>query len=163
VGNWGSNYFGGSRSQDQVFQDVVDKFPSGLKQAIFAATSRTTIKRRTWDGCALNAAGFEVGKQGSVDNMAAASATFGVSQGLVATFIDHWDHLPGTDEVCTQKLRTMIETAGLFSGPRTKRRTRTVQSRVYKEQQRVLREQFDVLVENNMIPDEELALEILTA
>jgi hypothetical protein len=163
VGNWGSNYFGGSRSQDQLFQDVVDKFPAGLKQAIFAATSRTTIKRRTWDGCALNAAGFEVGKQGSVDNMEAASKAFGIDQGLVALFITKWDSLPGTDESCTQKLREVIEKAGLFSGPRTRRRTRTVQSRVFKEQERVLREQFDVLVENNMIPDEELALEILTA
>jgi hypothetical protein len=162
VGNWGHDSFGKPRSKDEEFQDIVDKFPQGLKQAMFAAASRTTIKRSTWTGCALNAAGFEVGKADNVNSLEAAAETFNVPYDVVLYFISYWDQLPGTDEECTLKLRGMIEKAGLFKGPRTRRRARVVSLKVFESRaEKKLRSEFDSLVEDNMVPNTELAHSIL--
>lgn len=157
-GNWGSENFAGTFG-DSDLQSVINEFPVGLKQAMFAAASRTTIKRKTWNNCAMNAAGFEVGKQGSVQSLRAASETFGIPESLVSRFIQKWDKLQGTDEDCTIKLREMIERSGLFNEPEVpgKKPTRIVSVTVYKQ----LREELDILIEQNEVPDEDMAVSIL--
>lgn len=139
-------------------QEVIDQFPVSLKQAMFAATSRTTIKRRTWNGCAMNAAGIEVGKSDSVQSFDAAAEAFGISPDLVTRFVSRWDSMYGTDEECTQKLRSMIEESGLFTEPSSKKHaTRVVSVTVYKQ----LREELEGLIERNEVPDEDIAVSIL--
>jgi hypothetical protein len=156
VGNWGSENFTGSTSGS--LQEVIDQFPVGLKQAMFAAASRTTIKRRNWNGCAMNAAGFEVGKSDSVQSISSAADAFNVSHDLVQRFITRWDSMTGTDEECTQKLRGMIEESGLFTEPASKKRgSRVVSVTVYKQ----LREELEGLIERNEVPDEDIAVSIL--
>ena len=140
-------------------QEIIDQFPVGLKQAMFAAASRTTIKRRSWNGCAMNAAGFEVGKSDSVQSISSAADAFNVSGELVSRFISRWDTMTGTDEECTQKLRSMIEESGLFTDPSSSKKhaTRVVSVTVYKQ----LREELEGLIERNEVPDEDIAVSIL--
>jgi hypothetical protein len=162
VGNWGSDGFRGNKISLSTLEGIIEEFPSGLKQAMFAAASTKVIRRSTWDGCAMNAAGFEVGKQGSVDNVQAAAKTFGVTPNQVSIFIRCWDSLEGSDESCTQFLRDSIEKAGLFTEPGRKP-PRIIRVKVYEDQQKKLREQFDTLMGANMIADTELALDLLSA
>jgi hypothetical protein len=152
VGNWGSDLFGKKDTEPRNLQEILDKFPPKLKQAMFAAASRTTIKRATWNGCALNAAGFEVGKANEVNCLENAAAAFDVPYELVQKFITEWDGMYGTDEECTQRLREMIEKAGLFRKPGT------FNLRVFEATRR---EEFDHLFKNNMVPDESVAISIL--
>jgi hypothetical protein len=158
MGNWGSDNFAGSTTTNGGLQGVIDQFPAGLKQAMFAAASRTTIKRKNWNGCAMNAAGIEVGKSDSVKSLEAAAEAFHISTDLVQKFISRWDAMMGTDEECTQKLREMIEKAGLFNEPGSKKHeARIVSVTVYKQ----LRAELDELIETHQVPDEDVALSVL--
>ena len=158
AGNWGSQNFGGSYDDRQnSLQGVIELFPPRLKQAMFAAASRTTIKRRNWNGCAMNAAGIEIGKADSVQSFDSAAQAFGIPPSLVENFVERWDRLDGTDEECTQHLRTMIEKAGLFSKPGKGRRGAPIQ--VFTSSK--LRKKFDTMVEHHIVPDEDVALSIL--
>ena len=69
MGNWGVDSVLGNVTSPDTLQQIIEEFPSGLKQAMFAAASRDTIRRGTWNGCAMNAAGFQVGKLGSVSSV----------------------------------------------------------------------------------------------
>jgi hypothetical protein len=162
VGNWGSDNFLGNKVSPSTLEEVIEGFPSGLKQAMFAAASNKVIRRGTWTGCAMNAAGMEVGKKDSVQSIEEAAEAFKVTKAQVQLFIRCWDSLEGSDEYCTTFLRNSIEKAGLFTEPGHKA-PRIIRVKVYEDQQKKLREQFDTLMEANMIPDKELALEILTA
>jgi len=152
VGNWGSDLFGKKDIAPSNLQGVIDKFPPKLKQAMFAAASRTTIMRSTWTGCALNAAGFEVGKANEVRSLESAASSFDVPETLIEEFINRWDRLHGTDEECTQLLREMIEKAGLFRKPNTF---------YIKAFEATRREEFNHLFKNNLVPDESVAVSIL--
>lgn len=160
MGNWGSDNFLGNKVGASSLEGIINEFPSGLKQAMFAAASTKVIKRQTWDGCALNAAGFEVGKNNQVSSISTAAQAFGITQSQVGIFIRCWDSLPGTDEECTIKLREMIEKAGLFTEPGQKP-PRIIRVKVYENQQKKLREQFDTLMEMNAVPDTDVALDLL--
>ena len=152
MGNWGSDLFGKKDTVPSDLQGIIDRFPPKLKQAMFAAASRTTIMRSTWTGCALNAAGFEVGKANEVNSLENAAAAFDVPFLLVQAFIAEWDSMYGTDEECTQNLRSMIEKAGLFRKPNTF---------YIKAFEATRREEFDHLFKNNLVPDESVAVSIL--
>ena len=159
AGQWGASEFATSTSTPSSLQSVVDQFPSKLKQAMLAAASRQLIRRRNWNGCAMNAAGFEVGKTDSVQNISSAAEAFGVSSDLVSKFIQIWDGLWGTDEECTETLRNTIIKAGLFNEPETGKRkaTRIVSVTVFKQKMAEYEDKF----ENFQIPDEDVALDIL--
>src|SRR5689334_14400274 len=85
ISNWGSGNFRVFRDHTKGVSlcDTIENFPSGLKQAMFAAASTRLIKRKTWNGCAFNAAGVEVGKNDSVQSIDVAAKTFGVTQAAV--------------------------------------------------------------------------------
>lgn len=157
MGNWGSENFGTTISGGSL-QAVIDQFPASLKQAMFAAASRGPIKRQTWNNCAMNAAGFEVGKKNEVRSLQSASQAFGIPESLVSRFISIWDGMYGTDEDCTQTLRSRIEDSGLFTEPGDKeRKTRIVSVTVFKQKLADFHEAIDTF----QVPDEDVALDIL--
>lgn len=158
MSNWGSDNFAGTPSSTSL-QSVINEFPVKLKQAMFAATSRGPIMRKTWTGCAMNAAGFEVGKKDEVKSFQAAAEAFGISQSLVSRFIQKWDTMYGTDEECTTRLREMITESGLFTEPGEQghKAARIVSVKVFKQKLEELNEAID----NFQVPDEDVALDIL--
>jgi len=166
VSNWGSVKHVANPWRDHTtgvsLCDTITNFPSGLKQAMFAAVSTRIIRRKTWNGCALNAAGMEVGKEGSVSSIEVAAKTFGITQAAVKQFINIWDALPGTDEMANATLRDCIEKAGLFVEPGQKM-PRIIRVKVYEDQQKKLREQFDSLMEANMIDGTDVMEQLLTS
>lgn len=115
------------------------------KCAMFAAARAGTIARRTWDGCAWNAAGREEGLTGekNITDSLAASKAFGVDATLVDRFISVWDGLAGSDEYCTRLLIEAIEEVGLFSEPNISRTTRIVREFAYKSQATEFKEQLE--------------------
>jgi hypothetical protein len=163
VSNWGSDGFKkvlGNTPDERTLQDLIGEFPVKLKQAMFSAASHGPIRRGTWTGCALNAAGVELEK--AVYSPETASETFGITHAQAVLFIECWDRMDGSNEECTEKLREMIEQEGLFRNPGEKV-PRIIRVKVYEDQQKKLREQFDMLMVANMIPDTEAALDLLTA
>lgn len=157
MGNWGSENFAGTSGGS--LQQVIDQFPSKLKQAMFAAASRGPIARRTWNNCAMNAAGFEVGTTKEVRSLATAAEAFSIPESLVQRFITIWDGMIGTDEDCTQKLRASIEESGLFTEPHEKKHgaVRVVSVKVFEQKLA----DFHEAIENFQVPDEDVALDIL--
>lgn len=95
-------------------RSVVAPFPPQLKQAMYAAAEKGLIRRRTWDGCAFNAAGTQVGKH--VSAVSHAADAFDVPSEVVSRFISTWDGLYGTDERCTGLLKAALLDVGLTEG-----------------------------------------------
>lgn len=96
---------------------VIAPLPPAVKQAFYAAANKGPIARGTWDGCAFNAGGKEVGNNG-ISSFQAAAQAFGISEYKVSAFISVWDRdIPGSDNEATQILRDTIEKVGLFTNP----------------------------------------------
>jgi hypothetical protein len=87
-------------------------FDHPTRRALYAASNKGVLRRRTWDGCALNRAGAELGV--AVSGQGAASKAFNVPQKNVIDFIAAWDKLHGSNERCTAVLRETILAVGLF-------------------------------------------------
>lgn len=159
MGNWGASDFRQATTQHHKdLQSVVNQFPSGLKQAMYAATNDGKIvARRTWDGCAFNAAGGQVNKE--VSSTYAAAAAFDVPETLVSNFIDIWDSVLGSDEEATEFLRETILRAGLFSEPGAieKMKRRVVSHKVYESE----KSRFEALMLANEIANIDVAESIL--
>ena len=85
------------------------------KQALYAATNNGSLKRGTWNGCALNAAGRVVGER--ITDSARAARVFETTPQIMRDFIVVWDRLRGPDHRCTALLREAILTVGLFTEP----------------------------------------------
>jgi hypothetical protein len=164
MGNWGSENFTvlGNSVKPGKLEEIIEEFPSGLKQAMFAAASHGIIKRHTWNGCALNAAGIEVGSPKEVRSFLTAAKAFNITASQAKLFVAFWDAMPGSDEHCTNFLRETIEKVGLFSEPGQKP-PRILKKKVYESQQTQLRNQFETLMAANQVPDVEFALELLGA
>jgi hypothetical protein len=109
------------------------------KQAMYAAASARTIRQGSWDGCAFNQAGWEIGNQ-NVKSTSAAAVAFGCSIKVVNAFISAWDNLPQRGDAATTLLRETLEEIGLFHEPtRAIRIIRTVE---WKSEQTKLVEAF---------------------
>lgn len=158
MSQWGSKNFN-TKPFGVGLQDIVADFPSGLKQAMYAAANKGSLKRGTWNNCAFDAAANNTLRQAG-NPLYKAAEMFKVSPAMVSTFINHWDRMVGSDEECTQKLRDAIEQAGLFSEPGQKP-PRIIKMKVYEDQQKKLREQFDSLMEANMIEGTDVMEELL--
>jgi hypothetical protein len=91
---------------------IVSGFDYSTRQALYAAACSGTLRRRTWNGCALNRAGQVLGAV--VDSSPGATAVFHLPPKSVAAFVETWDSLRGSDSKCTEILREVIVTAGLF-------------------------------------------------
>lgn len=156
MGNWGAGFSEASynryrNNKGVSLCDTIEAFPAKLKQAMFSAATHGTLRRGTWNNCAFNGAGKEVGSA-NISSTMAASRVFGVTKAAVQQFITIWDKMPGDDAHCNGILRECIEKAGLFDEPGT-RPPRIIKVKVYEDQQKKLREQFDALMEANMVPD----------
>lgn len=137
------------------FERAVSWLNPEAKQAFYAAAASRTIKRGTWNGCAFNAGGEEIGIVG-VKNYQAAAAAFDLPVKSVMNFIAQWDQLPGNDEACNQRLRETIAKVGLFS-PRGVFRLRSLVFKAQETEKEVaIFEQIDRYVSDPDITDDEL-------
>lgn len=123
---------------------VIQPLNPKSKCAMFAAARAGTIARRTWNGCAWNAAGVEDGA-GDISSVTAAANNFGVDQVHVSRFIGIWDAIPPhvSDEVATQMLIEALEYVGIFTEPNVSRTTRIIKGYAYKSQATKFAEQLD--------------------
>lgn len=160
MGNWGSF----------ELEDLIAEFPVRLKQAMYAAANKGTIRRGTWDHCALNAAdkmmklGVENFSRGQtpdfVHSTKMASQAFGITNAQASHFIRIWDSRGGTDEQCTEYLKECILKAGLFTEPGSKL-PRIVTKRVYTSEETKVQEEFFRMMEANEVPDIDVAIDLL--
>lgn len=115
------------------------------KQAMYAAASARTIRQGTWNGCAFNQAGVEIGN-GQVSSVSAAAEAFGCTMKAVSAFIQAWDSMPERGDEATGILRETLEEVGLFNEPtRAIRIIRTVE---WKSEQTKLVEEFRAQMES---------------
>lgn len=105
----------GAVSTNSLYNAVM-RLPSSAKKAMYAAAASRTIKRSTWNGCAFNAGGIEIGNE-NVNSFEAAAEAFKCPVKVVRAFISAWDGLEGTDDYCNGLLRETLESVGLFDEP----------------------------------------------
>ena len=130
------------------------RLPAKAKQAMYAAASARTIRQGTWNGCAFNQAGWEIGNK-MVDSYGAAASAFKCSLKVVQAFISAWDGLDVRGDEATTRLRETLEEVGLFNEPtRAIRIIRTVE---WKSEQTKLVEKFREEMENENFSIEGLA------
>jgi len=129
-----------------LYQAVM-RLSAKAKQAMYAAASARTIKQGTWNGCAFNQAGWEIGlKDHAVSSYGAAAEAFGCSIKVVQAFISAWDGLPERGDEATRILRETLEEVGLFHEPtRAIRIVRTVE---WRSEQTKLVDAFRAEMEN---------------
>lgn len=149
---WGAGEFGAVKVN--TLEAAVAKLNPKTKQAMYAAANKGLIKRGTWNGCAFNAGGLEVGDDHVTSTLRAAK-TFGVSQEVVSNFIRIWDGLAGSDAEATERLKEAIVKAGLFTEANESSGRRILRETVYKSYETKMREQFDALVEGLDLNDVE--------
>lgn len=139
------------------FENSVRWLSPEAKKAMYAAAAGNLIKRGTWDGCAFNQGGIEIGNK-QVTSYQAAAKAFNMPEKSVVGFIRQWDSLQGTDEECTAALREAIEKVGIFS-PRGS--IRVVNIQVYKSQaaQDVVEAELQQMIADGKAADVEFAQE----
>lgn len=91
---------------------VVTPFDHRTRRALYAAANEGTLRRNTWNGCALNRASASLGRP--VAGRRDARHVFGANRRAVSNFLQVWDGLGGTDAECTALLRDAVLAAGLF-------------------------------------------------
>lgn len=130
------------RAAPNTLVGVIKPLNPKSKCAMFAAARAGTIARRTWNGCAWNAAGKEV--NAGISSTLEASQTFGVDAVHVGLFIKVWDGLDvETDEEATRMLIEAIEHVGLFTEPNMSKTARIVRGYAFKSQATKFAEQLD--------------------
>ena len=97
---------------DNPLVAVVQPFDHELRRALYAATNSGSLRRRTWNGCALNRAATILGRD--VNHLSAAADAFHLSPQRIHDFITTWDRLRGSDGHCTELLRDALLAVGLF-------------------------------------------------
>ena len=163
--NWGANELGATPSS---LEGVVGKLNPAAKQAMYAAANKGLIARKTWDGCAFNAGGLEVGK--NVSSYLAAANAFGLDQSVVENFIYCWDGLEGSDYEATEALKEAILKAGLFTEVNESKGRRILRETVYKSFETRKLEEFNAIVadldlddtEHELVQDIHSAAELLS-
>lgn len=121
---WGASHFELSglnfktHTSNNTLYHAVEILPARVKQAFYGAAIRKgVIKRSSWNGCAFNEGGIEIGNE-TVKSIPAAARAFGVSEFLVKNFIQKWDSSPyPSDSEATQALIGILEKVGIFSEP----------------------------------------------
>lgn len=103
------------RPQVNPLTEAVRELPPGARRAMYAAANRGLLSRGSWNGCAFNRAGSEIGRP--VWSVAQAARVLGTQETTVRRFIRRWDRLRGSNASCTQLLREALEEAGLFEPP----------------------------------------------
>lgn len=140
---WGAENF--NKPAGGTLEKVVADLNPAAKQAMYAAANKGLIRRGTWDGCAFNAGGYEVGDNNVTSYFAAAKA-FGLDEKKVVNFIRVWDGLNGDDETCTNRLKAAILAAGLYTEPGESSSRRILRQTIYKSQETQMREKFEAQI-----------------
>lgn len=152
---WGADNFDGEGrvvlginfSDVNSLSNAVAALPVAAKKAMYAAASARTIRRGTWNGCAFNAAGIEVGNS-QIQSIAAAAKQFGCTYAVVQRFIRYWDSLQAVDnDEATGILREKLEEVGLFTEPAD--RIKVVSYSVWRDEQRAAVQDFVKELEEN--------------
>jgi hypothetical protein len=165
MGRWGS-----PEARNNPLVAVIEPMPQRAKEAMYGATRRRMIRRGTWNGCAWNQAGAQVGK--SVSSTTAAAQVFGCDASIVSRFISVWDRLQYTTN--TDANRLLVEALErCLSGQEPHSRVgQTFASTVFKGTQHTVDEQFDKIVQaldmgevidNEFVGDMDLMEELLAS
>jgi hypothetical protein len=93
------------------------------RQALLQAANRGVLRRGSWQGCAFNIAGAEVGTP--VRSRGEAACAFSTSPEDVRRFIEVWDGIWGSNRYCTALLRNALVHVGMAerAGAATVRKT----------------------------------------
>lgn len=110
MGNWGTT--GGTTVPIELF-NVVKNLTPKAKQAMYAAASKQTINKGTWDDCAFNAAGDTLGDM-NINSYEAAAEVFDMDVADVQHFIEVWDSTDRTTHG-TAALKATLDYVGLFT------------------------------------------------
>jgi len=149
MSKWGSEGFASGNSLEGTVRQLNPK----AKQAMYGAARAQTIHKGTWNGCAFNAAGMQLGGSinETVSSVSRAAEVFGLSENVVQKFITAWDRLPGTNEESTKELIQVLEKVGLFSEASETRLARTIRVTLYKNLENQLREELEAAFESETI------------
>ena len=145
--DWGGSNFGSRSYGGKTLLDVISPLPPRVKQAMYAAAEKNLIQRRTWNGCAWNAAGLEAFGQ-DIQSSVGQANLFEVKANLVSNFIGVWDSMSGSDEYCTRKLKETLLEVGLQTEPQFENKVavRIVTGYLYKSEETAFKEKFDKVV-----------------
>jgi len=155
MGKWGADNFTLTvdfASHGDLF-DAIKSLNAKAKQAFYGAAMRKgEIAQGTWNGCAFNAGGQEIGDN-NVTSVMAAAESFGLTPYVVSRFIQAWDNFRSKDDKTpTQHLMEMIEKIGLFTdNPSVKITTYTY--RVYTSAETLAIEELRAEIENGTFLD----------
>lgn len=100
---------------DGAMKDMLRRFPLQARKALYTATTRP-LKRKTWNGCALNMAGVCMGLQ--VWSVPEAARAFDIQESVARRFLQLWDSAQGSDAVVTWRLRQVLEEIGFEPEPK---------------------------------------------
>ncbi len=143
MGSWGTALH--QSSNPTTLEGVISKLKPETKQAMYAAAQKGLILRGTWDGCAFNKAGIEVGA--AIRSVETAARVFNESPSDVHRFIEVWDSLTGGNEKANRELISNLEAVGLFSKPEDFRKIRVLRERVWTSEETKMQEEFAALVD----------------
>lgn len=122
---------------------VVRDLPPNAKKAMYAAAEKGLIARRTWNGCAWNAAS-KIATSGrvSANSYTSAADVFGCSPEVVQRFISVWDNLSGTDKRCTALLKDAIDQSGISTEENLNKAVKVLRGFAYKSLDTQFKEQL---------------------
>ena len=93
---------------------VVRPLSPVARQALLQAANRGVLRRGSWQGCAFNIAGAEVGTP--VRSRGEAACAFSTNPDDVRRFIEVWDGIWGSNRYCTDLLRHALVHIGMAEG-----------------------------------------------
>lgn len=148
---WGANELG-QKPRVTTLEGAIAQLNPKAKQAMYAAANKGLIAQGTWNGCAFNKGGIEVGSN-LVSSVPAAAAVFGLEERVVSQFIHHWDLLKVPNP--TEYLKEALLKAGLFTEPNESKGRRILRETVYKSMETRKREEFEAIVAGLDLDDTE--------
>lgn len=164
---WGAEHFTlknmNFKVTDGSLESAVKCLKAKTKQAFYAAIVKNgVIHRKTWNGCAFNAAGLVLENPRTINSYLTASATFGDTEAVVKKFILAWDNSHyATDQLATAALLEILERVGIFSDPDQPKIQRRIVVEVAEASTMTDAElmfEFTLLVQDNKMNEELVAI-----
>jgi len=142
---WGPAGFS-KKNRTINLEDAVKSLTPKAKQAMYAAAKLGPIAQGTWNGCAFNVGGKEIGQ--GVSSYAAAAEAFEMPAQDVKNFIRIWDGLKVRNP--TKILMKTIEKVGFLTVPHVNKSGSFVgtYTTIIHESEASFRDEFDKMVED---------------